>query len=236
MSKKIYISPSSQTENLYAVGGTNEAAQCRKIALALVDALKRCGFEARTNVTGGKTMYDRVAESDLWGADAHIPIHSNASNGQVAGFRGFYYNTASEGYPLVKAIMETLAPVMPGESDAISAQPQLYEVGSSNAPCAYLEIGFHDNAMEAQFIIGHTKEIAEAICEGICKYYGVEYVKEGGEAVFVDVPENAWYAEALAWAVEKGIVTGVDETHFAPNEPCTRAQAVAMLYRLSRLI
>ena len=42
--------------------------------------------------------------------------------------------------------------------------------------------------------------------------------------------------QALAWAVEKGIVTEVDETHFAPNEPCTRAQAVAMLYRLSRLI
>ena len=39
MSKKIYISPSDQTKNFYAVGNTNEAEQCRRIALALVDAL-----------------------------------------------------------------------------------------------------------------------------------------------------------------------------------------------------
>ena len=43
MAKKIYISPSDQTENRYAVGNTNEAEQCRKIAAALVEALTRCG-------------------------------------------------------------------------------------------------------------------------------------------------------------------------------------------------
>lgn len=53
--------------------------------------------------------------------------------------------------------------------------------------------------------------------------------------MFEDVAENAWYAEAVKWAVEKGVITGVDETHFAPNEPCTRAQVVAMLYRMSQL-
>ena len=48
MSKKIYISPSDQTKNFYAVGNTNEAEQCRRIALALVDALERCGYPRRT--------------------------------------------------------------------------------------------------------------------------------------------------------------------------------------------
>lgn len=233
MSKKIYLSPSSQTENAYAVGGTTEAEQCRRIALALAEALKRCGLEAKTNVEPGKSMYDRVAESNAWGADAHIPIHSNAYNGQVAGFRGFYYGTSSEGYPLVKAIMQALAPMMPGDSDAISANPSLYEIQASNAPCAYLEIGFHDNPVEAQFIIDNTRPIAEAICQGICGYYGIPYQEE--KDMFEDVAENAWYAEAVKWAVEKGVITGVDETHFAPNEPCTRAQVVAMLYRMSQL-
>lgn len=230
--KRIYVSPSSQEENLYAAGGTNEAEQCRKIALVLVEELRRCGFEARTEVTPGKTMYDRVAQSNVWQADAHIPIHSNAFDGKVAGFRGFGYDTQSEGYRLAGAIMQTLAPLMPGTSDGLSAQPQLYEVKATDAPCAYLEIGFHDNPEEAQFIIDHTKDIARAICLGICDYFGREYVPE--RALFSDVPTDAWYAPAVRWAVEEGIVKGVDEDHFAPDRFCTRAEVVAMLHRLAQ--
>ena len=44
MSKKIYISPSSQPENKYAVGNTNEEVQCNKIAAAVAVALERCGM------------------------------------------------------------------------------------------------------------------------------------------------------------------------------------------------
>ena len=176
MAKKIYISPSSQTENKYVIGNTNEPAQCRKIAVKTVEALERCGFEAKTNTTEGKTMYDRVRESDAWGADAHIPIHTNAFDGKVAGFRGFYYKAGGAGHKLAAAIEDTVAPITPGTSDSLSAQPKLYEVYASKAPCAYLELGFHDNKDEAQYIIDHTEELAEAICKGVCKYYGVEYV------------------------------------------------------------
>lgn len=132
--KRIYLSPSSQEENRYAVGQTNEAEQCRKIALALAQELERMGFAVKTDVTPGKTMYDRVAQSNDWEADAHIPIHSNAFNGKVAGFRGFGYDTTGEGYQLAGAIMKRLAPVMPGTSDGLSAQPQLYEIRATHAP------------------------------------------------------------------------------------------------------
>ena len=45
MSKKIYLSPSNQNGNTYATGGTNEMAQCDKIAAAVAKALRRCGFD-----------------------------------------------------------------------------------------------------------------------------------------------------------------------------------------------
>ena len=176
MVKKIYLSPSSQPANKYAVGNTNEQEQCRKIALKTVEALKRCGFEAKTNVADGTTMYDRVAESNAWKADAHIPIHTNAFDGNVAGFRGMYYSAAGEGCKLVKAIVKTVGPITPGGSDGVSAQPALYEIKNSHAPCAYLELGFHDNKEEAQYIIDHTEDLAEAICKGICNHYGKKYV------------------------------------------------------------
>ena len=43
--------------------------------------------------------------------------------------------------------------------------------------------------------------------------------------------EGAFYAPAVAWAVNNGIATGVDETHFAPTAICNRAQMVTFLYR-----
>lgn len=58
---------------------------------------------------------------------------------------------------------------------------------------------------------------------------------EDGETVvtpiFTDVPANAYYADAVAWAVANGITTGTDENTFSPNAPCTRAQVVTFLWR-----
>lgn len=176
MSKKIYFSPSDQTRNTYAVGNTNEAAQCRQIALYAVEAAKRCGFEALTDTTSGgdDAMMGRIQQSNDWGADVHIPIHTNAFNGQVMGTRMFCYDTSGEGYKLCKAIMDTLSPITPGESDNITAK-HYDEVLYANAPTVYIEVGFHDNNVEAQWIIDHKREIAEAIVKGLCNYYGVAY-------------------------------------------------------------
>ena len=50
---------------------------------------------------------------------------------------------------------------------------------------------------------------------------------------FMDVPTDAFYAKAVAWAVENGITSGTGESKFSPNSTCTRAQAVTFLYRAS---
>ena len=51
---------------------------------------------------------------------------------------------------------------------------------------------------------------------------------------FVDVASNAYYYNAVLWAVDKGITSGVDKTHFAPARICTRAEIVTFLYRGSK--
>lgn len=53
----------------------------------------------------------------------------------------------------------------------------------------------------------------------------------GGTDSFGDVPQDAYYAEAIQWAVETGITNGVDENRFAPDGTCTRAAMVTFLYR-----
>ena len=51
------------------------------------------------------------------------------------------------------------------------------------------------------------------------------------ETPFTDVNPKAFYAKAVAWAVEEGVTKGMTDTTFAPNDTCTRGQIVTFLYR-----
>ena len=62
----------------------------------------------------------------------------------------------------------------------------------------------------------------------------VSFMKAGGSpqtGVFVDVATGSYYEDAVDWAVENGITTGVSANRFDPNGVCTRAQAVTFLWR-----
>jgi hypothetical protein len=50
---------------------------------------------------------------------------------------------------------------------------------------------------------------------------------------FADVPANQWYSDAIAWASANGIVNGVGDNRFAPDENVTREQFAAILYRFA---
>lgn len=55
---------------------------------------------------------------------------------------------------------------------------------------------------------------------------------EPGSNPFADVSDAAWYADAVAYVYDKGMMNGVSETSFAPNDTTNRAMIVTMLYRL----
>ena len=59
----------------------------------------------------------------------------------------------------------------------------------------------------------------------------VTFVEAGDELSFVDVAKSDYYYDAVKWAVENGVTTGVTDTIFAPGNPCTRAQTVTFLWR-----
>lgn len=181
MSKRVYISPSDQTENRYAWGNTNEHVQCQKIAEAEAAALRRSGVEVKL-ADFGTTMAQRCAESDAWRADIHNCVHTNACNKQVMGTRLFCYVIPGKGYDACKAVFNELAPLSPGTSENIQANSRLYEVRTPAAPTVYCECEFHDTVEGAKWIVGHTTEVGEAIAKGLCKYLGVAYVPARQEA------------------------------------------------------
>lgn len=174
MAKKVYLSPSNQTANTYAYGNTTEDVQCGKIAEACRIALVRSGVEVK--VGQYDTMQNRCAASDAFGADLHVPIHTNACNGNVMGTRMFCFNATGKGMDACKAIFSELAPVTPGTSENIKVNASLYEVRVPCAPTAYIEVEFHDAVEGAKWIVENTTLIGETIAKGICKYLGVTFV------------------------------------------------------------
>lgn len=173
---KVYLSPSNQTENRYAYGNTNEAVQCGKIADACRIALERSGVTVKLGHM--PSMQEKVRESDAFGAELHVPIHTNAFNGSVMGTRMFCYNATGKGMAACKAIFARVAPLSPGTSENIQVNPKLYEVRAPKAPTAYLECEFHDTAEGAKWLVENTTVIGEAIARGICDYFGLTFKEQ----------------------------------------------------------
>lgn len=176
MAKRVYLSPSDQRSNSYAVGDTTEAIQCGRIAEACKAALERSGVEVMLGQYD--TMANRVAESNWFKADLHVPIHSNACNGKASGTHLFCYSgdRNSAGYKACQAVLDVLGPVTPGAPDVIRAYPALYEVKHPVATTVYIETDFHDVPRIAQWIIDNTTLIGETIAKGLCAALDVPFV------------------------------------------------------------
>lgn len=207
MAKRVYLSPSDQRRNTYAVGDTTEAIQCGRIAEACKAALERSGVEVMLGQYD--TMQNRVAASNRFKADLHVPIHSNACNGKASGTHLFCYSgdRNSAGYKACQAVMNVLGPITPGAPDVIRAYPALYEVKHPAATTVYIETDFHDVPHIAQWIINNTTLIGETIAKGLCAALGVKFVP--GDDTPEPVPVQAEYEVMQVRVLRRGM-TGAD--------------------------
>lgn len=169
---KVFLSPSNQVANKYAYGNTNESVQCKKIADACKNYLIKNGIDAQ--IGHNISLENKCIVSNQWGADLHVCIHTNASNGKVTGTRIFSYDKDGQSYKACKAVFDVLAPITPGNSESVTPYPTLYEIKNTKAPAVYIEVEFHDNADAAKWIIENTTQIGEAIAIGIMRYFGIK--------------------------------------------------------------
>lgn len=177
---KIYLSPSNQDGNMYAYGDTNEMEQCNRIADAAKIALERCGFAVK-KAPKGQNMRVSINESNAWGADLHIPIHTNAMTNDGTGTAGgtivFVYSTDNPNMALATPVYNAVQAVTPGKTDfGVRAYPDLAELNGTNCTAVYIEVDFHDNPPIAKWLIENPQTVGEAIAKGVCSGYGVEYI------------------------------------------------------------
>lgn len=115
---------------------------------------------------------------------------------------------------------EEINPFADVEEDKYYAEPVLW---------AYRR-GITKGVDQSHFGPNQTCKRAEVACF-IWRYMGSPDLRGDG-IPFEDVGEGAYYHDAVQYCYENGIISGIDSTHFAPNDTITRGQFAAMIYRL----
>ena len=176
----IYLSPSTQENNLYVSGGSEEYWMNR-LADDMVPFLDSSGIQYSRN-TPDMTAAASIAASNRGNYDLHLALHSNAAPegqyGQVRGVLVFYYPGSVEGRRAAEIFTENLKKIYPIPS-RVRAEPTttIGEVRRVRAPSVFLELGYHDNPDDAAWVKGNLELIARNLVGSLCQYFGIPFLE-----------------------------------------------------------
>ena len=141
----IYLSPSTQENNFYVSGGSEEYWMNR-LADAMVPYLNASGIQYVRN-TPEMTAASSILASNSGNFDLHLALHSNGAPegqyGQIRGVLVFYYPGSAEGRRAAEIVAENLKKIYPLPSK-VRTEPTttIGEVRKVRAPSVFLELGY----------------------------------------------------------------------------------------------
>lgn len=184
----VYLSPSTQQFNIgYGNYGTEEE-RMNQIADVVDYELKRSGLNVVRN-SPNQTLQEVVAESNAANPKIHVAIHSNASTGNARGAEIYTHKFGGSGETLARDIYSYLSALTPTEDLGVKEGytafngKGYYELRRTKAPAVLIEVAFHDNPQDAQFIMDHIYELGVAISKGILDYFGIPYRPDSQENI-----------------------------------------------------
>ena len=177
---RLYLSPSLQEYNLYA-GGGNEEYYMNLLADAMEPYLRSSGVTVVRNDPRTQELSDVIRQSNASNIDLHLALHSNAAGegkeGQVKGVEVYYNPSNSFSRKAADFVAAEMKKIYPDPSKVkVLSTETLAEVLKVNAPSVLVEVGYHDNWEEAQWIRENIGEIARALVKAVCAYFGIPFV------------------------------------------------------------
>ncbi len=173
----IYLSPSTQENNLYVTGGTEEY-HMNILADAMEQYLRASGIEFTRN-TPDMTAASSIRASNAGNYDLHLALHSNAApDGEYGTVRGsdIYYSPVSVGgQRAARIFQDNISDIYPGLVRALPTT-RIGEVTRTRAPSVFLELAYHDNPQDAQWITDNTDLIAQTLVRALTEYFGIPFV------------------------------------------------------------
>ena len=187
----IYLSPSTQENNYYVNGGTEEYYM-NLLADKMIPYLDASGIRYVRN-TPSMTAGSSIAASNAGNYDLHLALHSNATpEGRYGTIRGsivFYYPGSTQGQRAANIIADGLKAIYP-LPNLVRAESTtaIGEVRRVRAPSVFLELAFHDNEDDAAWIVNNLDAIARNLVLSLTEYFGIPfYEAESSQSGTVDV-------------------------------------------------
>ncbi len=171
----IYLSPSTQEFNPY-LGGGNEEQYMNLIADAMIPYLDASGIGYVRN-TPNMTAGSSIAASNRGNYDLHLAIHSNASaDGSAMGTEAYYYPYSSRGQRLAEIIANNFKMIYP-YPNLVETVPTttLGEVARTKAPSVLVEVAYHDNEEDADWIKANINNIAKNLVISLTDYFNIPF-------------------------------------------------------------
>ena len=180
----IYLSPSLQEYNPYVDGG-NEEYYMNLIADAMEPYLNASGIQFTRNEPS-MTLSQAIAQSNRGNYDLHLALHSNAAppalSGRLQGTDVYYYETSAKGKQAAEIIADNFKAIYPNP-DKVRTVPNttLAELRQTRAPSVLVEVAYHDNTDDAQWIRDNIDNIARNLVFSLTEYFGIPFVSPDGQ-------------------------------------------------------
>ena len=214
----IYLSPSTQENNLYVTGGTEEQYM-NLLADKMIPYLDASGIRYVRN-TPEMNAVSSIAASNAGNYDLHLALHSNAGGGGKAyGPVALYYSQTGKDFcqKLVNALLALGQKT--NRSSHVTQQKSLYELRKTKAPAALLEVDFHDSSAGVEFITRRRTQIAEAIAKVIIEADGRAFVPAGPQESLEEAVRLGLFGENTCW-----------------DEPVVRRELAHLALRLRQIL
>ena len=187
----IYLSPSTQENNYFVTGGTEEQYM-NLLADKMVPYLDASGIRYVRN-TPNMTAVSSIAASNAGNYDLHLALHSNAApEGKYGTARGsivFYYPGSTQGQKAAQIIADGLKAIYPNPNRVrAEGTTAIGEVRRVRAPSVFLELAFHDNVEDANWIKNNLDFIARNLVLSLTEYFDIPFFeREENLSGMVDV-------------------------------------------------
>ena len=128
------------------------------------------------------SLGEAIAQYNSSNVDFHLAIHSNASPESIAGQRQgpvvYYYGTSQPVREMADIIAENFEDIYPDPS-LVQSMPTvtLRELRRTNAPSALVEVAYHDNLEDANWIKNNVQPIARELSRSLAEYFGIPFVE-----------------------------------------------------------
>ena len=196
----------------------------------------------RVDDPSGETMVsleERCQIANEQNADLFLEFHHNALNGRPwngGGIVAFCSKGSKVSAEWRDALYDAAieAGGIKGNRSEPKARANFYVLTHTNMRAVLMEFGFMDSIVDAPIILNpeYSRRMGYAMADGVAKKAGLKLKPQKLE--FDDVPPDAWYHDAVVEVATKGLMVGVGNNLFNPNEPVTRAELAQVLSRLTK--